>query len=103
MTPHGTLALSSPWCRQAFPDYTERRAIAERIHPDYTVGVAAHATHRGWYVWVVEHGATIMDSRVVRERKSYGRNDLRRGIDVAIEWIDARTTATYADTTVDVA
>lgn len=103
MNGHGTLGLSSPWCRQEIPTQEERDAIQARIPDGYTIGVAAHATHRGWYIHVIEVGDTLSANRIVRERRSVGRNDLRWGIDQAIAWIESRVSATYADTTVDVA
>lgn len=94
----GTLSLSSPWCRQEFPVYAERRAIADRIPEGYTVSVMCRGDHSAFGVTVMEWAAS--GNREVRERRYY--RDVRVGIEEALDWIDAHDLAMYAGVAVAV-
>lgn len=94
------LSLSSPWCRSEFPDYAERRAIADRIPDGFTVAITAKGDRSAFGVEVRE--GMMSDNRVIRERRYYRPGQLRDGIDDAIAWIEDHATATYAGVEVPV-
>lgn len=85
----GTFSLRSPWTRAEFPDYAERRAIADRIPDGYTIAVIARSDRSAFGVEVLEWGDTMTGNRVIRERRYYRARALRDGIDEAIAWIAA--------------
>lgn len=55
---HGTLGLSTPWARAAFPNPEVRREIAAAIPAGYTIGVSGHAHGRGkvFVLWALGPG-----------------------------------------------
>lgn len=97
----GVLSLRSPWCRQEFPDYSERRAIAARIPAGYTVSVTAKGDRSAFGVEV--RGGMMSANHVVRERRYYRPgHPLRDGIEQALWWIEDHDTANYAGVAVAV-
>lgn len=91
----GTLGLSSPWARQAFPAQAERDAITAAIPDGYTVGVYCNSNRSMYGVRVIAQGETWATNRVVwggDEQRRYFR-DPRVGIQTAIGWITTQAAA----------
>lgn len=98
----GTLALSSPWCRQAIPTADERRAIEERIPDGYSVVLWAYANHRQWATYIMDVSGPRNLELVPKYPPRWVYADPHEAIEHAIAWIEGYDSVTYAGVEVPV-